>query len=142
MTQESDVSFSLAQADDAEVNAAANLLTAHVEKTFGPSRQEPFALLARKNGRVVGLAKGTYHWEWLYIAQLWVEDPERSKGLGKRLLAQVEKLALAQNCAGIYLDTFDLKARQFYLREGFTEFGKLPGMPVRGSRYFFYKSLN
>jgi hypothetical protein len=43
---------------------------------------------------------------------------------------------------GIWLDTFDFQAPDFYRGHGFTEFGKLSDYPPGHQRYFFQKRLD
>ena len=126
---------------DPELATAVNSLAIDLEKDFGPARKENFALLAKKDGKIIGMVKGLSHWEWLYVVQLWVAPAERSKGLGAHLMAEAENIAKKKSCLGVYVDTFHPRARSFYLSLGYEEFGQLPGMPRNGARYFFSKKL-
>ncbi|WP_237143682.1 GNAT family N-acetyltransferase [Phyllobacterium zundukense] len=49
----------------------------------------------------------------------------RGKNLGSQLLLRAEEIAMDQNCVGIWLDTFEFHAPEFYIKKGYEVFGKL-----------------
>ncbi|GGC91032.1 hypothetical protein GCM10007418_08390 [Halopseudomonas salina] len=53
-----------------------------------------------------------------------------------------EKLALEKGYIGIWLDTFDFQAPEFYPKHGFTRFGQIDDFPPGHQRYFFQKRLD
>jgi hypothetical protein len=53
-----------------------------------------------------------------------------------------EDLAREKNCVGIWLDTFDFQAPDFYRKHGFSEFGQLQDYPPGHQRLFFHKRLD
>jgi ribosomal protein S18 acetylase RimI-like enzyme len=70
-----------------------------------------------------------------------VEKSERGRGLGRRLMAEAERLAKERGCVGVYVDTFDPRAAAFYENLGFTRAGEIDGLPPGHSRFFYRKSL-
>lgn len=58
------------------------------------------------------------------------------------LLAQAEQQALAAGARGVLLDTFDWQAEGFYLRQGYTVFGRLDDYPPGHQRIYLRKSLH
>jgi ribosomal protein S18 acetylase RimI-like enzyme len=52
-----------------------------------------------------------------------------------------EDLAREMNCIGIWLDTFDFQAPEFYRRLGFSEFGQIEDHPPGHRRFFMRKRL-
>ena len=46
--------------------------------------------IAEENGEVVGFVSGLTNHRWFYLSDLWVREDHRGKGLGSRLLAQME----------------------------------------------------
>ena len=94
----------------------------------------------RRGALIAGL-NGASHWRWLYVRHLWVEASQRGRGLGRRLMAEAERLAKDRGCVGIYVDTFDPQAAAFYEDIGFTRVGEIVGFPPGHQRLFFRKSL-
>ena len=95
--------------------------------TYGSAEtDQPFALVARRDGRVLGAAIGEVGPD-TYLANLIVDDAERGTGVGSRLLAAVESLAAEQGCRRLTLRTqADGPARAFYEARGWTAFVTLP----------------
>ncbi len=89
-------------------------------------------------GTVVGGLYGATMWSWLMIDGLWVTAGLRGQGLGRRLLLAGEEIAIARNCVGSWLGTFDFQARDFYERHGYSVFAALPGFPP-GRTHFHLK---
>lgn len=121
---------------------AREALAAEVAAEFGPRDEAPFALVARDgSGAPAGGVNGVIHWRWLYVAQFYVTPDWRGRGLGRALLAEAEALAHANNCVGLYLDTFSERALNFYRSRGFSEAGRIGNFPPGATRTFLVKPL-
>lgn len=109
----------------------------------GPAGNKVLAI-SLKDGRqnCVGGLYGRTHYGWLFIELIYVPQSMRGHGLGKKLLEMAEKEAIRRGCCGIWLDTFEFQARQFYEKCGFQVFGKLPNYPSGNFRYFLNKILS
>jgi len=84
-------------------------------------------------GRIVaGLAGATWG-GGCEIRQLWVEQSQRGRGLGTRLLRAVEEEARRRGCTQIVLMTFSFQAPAFYERHGFEVVATIADHP-RGHR--------
>ena len=95
-----------------------------------------------KSGEIIaGLLAKIYCWHSAYLDTVWVEESKRNQNLGNQLLAKLEEILLQKNCRVIHLDTFDFQAPQFYEKNGYTLFGKLPDTPKGHSRYYYCKFL-
>ncbi len=117
-------------------------LEAEVAARFGPRDEAPFSILAYDDADVlVGGLNGATHWGWRYIRHFWVAASWRGRGVGRSLMQQAETEARAENCIGLYLDTFDPGAAQFYARCGFAPFGRIDDFPPGFARTFLYKKL-
>jgi GNAT superfamily N-acetyltransferase len=119
----------------------AQSLEAEVAARFAPRDEAPFSILAYDDAEVVGGLNGASHWGWRYIRQFWVAASWRGRGVGRSLLQRAETEARARGCIGLYLDTFDPGAAEFYVRCGFAEFGRVDDFPPGFSRIFLHKKL-
>ncbi len=109
---------------------------------FGPRDEKPVSITAHDaRGTLVAGLNGVSHWRWLYVRHLWVETSQRGRGLGRRLIAQAERVARDRGCVGVYVDTFDPRAGAFYEALGFTRAGEIVGFPPGHARLLFRKSL-
>jgi GNAT superfamily N-acetyltransferase len=110
--------------------------------TAGPPEYRRLALAARDgDGRLLGGLYGNTTWRWLFVDLLWVDEPYRRQGLGRRLLRSAEALARDRGCIAAYLDTFDFQARPFYEREGYVLFGTQENYPPGHRKFYLSKPL-
>jgi putative oxidoreductase len=84
-------------------------------------------------GRVLAGIAGATWGGTCEIRQFWVEESERRRGLGTRLLAAAEREARRRGCTQIVLQSFSFQAPAFYARHGFTTVTAMEGYP-RGHR--------
>lgn len=106
----------------------------------GPWRDLDVVLRDRA-GAVRGGALAETNAGWCFLKALWVDDPLRGRGFGRRLLAAVGDGARERGCLGVYLDTYSFQARPFYERAGYAVFGTLPDHPPGGAKYYLAKRL-
>ncbi len=100
-------------------------------------------MLKDENGEIAGAVMSRiYGWNAMEVSILWVSEKYRGKGLGKRLMNEVETIAIERNCTLIHLDTFDFQAPEFYKKLGYQLFGTLEGSPIGHNRYYLSKKLN
>jgi GNAT superfamily N-acetyltransferase len=105
-----------------------------------PYQQERFAFVLRGAAdRLHGGITGILYWEWLFIDDLWIDDPWRGQGLGRELMNRAEAHALGRGCHSAWLDTF--QAQGFYEKLGYTVFGALEDYPAGQRRSFLKKRL-
>ncbi|MBA1232747.1 GNAT family N-acetyltransferase [Pseudomonas viridiflava] len=110
----------------------------------GDGLSEKLALLVRdeQTGEIIGGLHGRFFYRWLFIELLVVPEQTRGQGTGSRLMQMAEDLAREKNCIGMWLDTFDFQAPDFYRNHGFTEFGQIEDYPPGHARFFFQKRLS
>ena len=73
----------------------------------GDSYYSPLAIFLKDDrGAVLGGAIGHVWGGWLELATLWVAEPLRGKGYGKKLLEAAEDEARSQGCRAVFLSTF------------------------------------
>lgn len=106
------------------------------------SYYSPLAIFLKdERGAVLGGALGDVWGGWLDLATLWVAEPLRGKGYGKKLLETAEEEARAQGCRGVFLSTFSFQARPFYERFGYEVVGELSDYPPGHTYCFMRKTL-
>lgn len=109
----------------------------------GPSEKKVLAVFLRsgREKKVVGGLIGYTAWGWLYVQQLWLDEPFRGKGHAASLLNEAEAEAVRRGCKAAWLDTFNPHAFRAYQRQGYEVFGELPQFPAGRTRYFLRKEL-
>ena len=127
---------------DEERQAILLPLRAYNAAKAGVSTQEPVALLVRdESGEILGGLHGRVFYQWLYIDLLSVPEQARGQGMGTQLMQMAEDLAREKECIGIWLDTFDFQAPEFYRKLGYSELGQITDYPPGHKRFFFQKRL-
>jgi ribosomal protein S18 acetylase RimI-like enzyme len=114
-------------------------LVAYNNTKATPETWREVNVLARQNMEIVGALLGQTHWNWLFVKTLWVADPFRRLGLGRKLMLAAEREAAARGCLHAHLDTFDFQALPFYQKLGYQIFGQLEDYPIGHRRYFLQK---
>lgn len=94
-----------------------------------------------EDDRIIGGSTAEIHWDSLHIDYLWVDDRERGKGLGTRLMRYLEAEAQARGCRWSTLTTFDFQARGFYEKLGYRVIGQLDDYPPEHTYYFMRKDF-
>lgn len=119
-------------------------LRAYNASQAGDAGAEKFALLVRdeQTNEVLGGMYGKLLYRWMFIELLAIPEQTRGQGTGSRLMGMAEDLAREKNCVGIWLDTFDFQAPDFYRKHGFSEFGQLQDYPPGHQRLFFHKRVD
>jgi len=136
-----DLSIELAdQPSPEELSIVERGLAEHGESRSEPRNARPLVLLLRDAaGEVVGGLRAATVWGWLEIKWLWIPEPLRGHGHGRRLVAAAEREAVSRGCRHAWLDTFDFQAPQFYARLGYDVFAALDDFPRGHTRYFLRK---
>jgi GNAT superfamily N-acetyltransferase len=109
----------------------------------GDGLSEKFAFFVREEltDAVLGGLHGRILYRWLFIELLVVPEQVRGQRLGSQLMEMAEDFARERNCVGIWLDTFDFQAPDFYRKHGYAAFGHLADYPPGHQRLFFQKRL-
>jgi GNAT superfamily N-acetyltransferase len=76
------------------------------------------------------------------LRQVWVAAPLRGRGLGRRLMAEVEAEALRRGCGQLVLATFSFQAPEFYRKLGFRVVLELPDYPSGHSHLVLRKLIS
>jgi GNAT superfamily N-acetyltransferase len=113
-----------------------------VSKTGKTELGMPVQIFMRdKENTVIGGIIGYLFGGWLYVSLLWVEETQRNKGYGSKLLKMAEDEATKLGCKYAHLDTYSFEARPFYEKHGYVLFATLDNYPEGYSKYFLKKKL-
>lgn len=127
---------------DEERQAILAPLRAYNTAKTGGTVPELVAWLVRdEHDEIVGGLYGRVFFRWLYIELLVVPEQARGQGTGSTLMQMAEELAREKNCVGIWLETFDFQAPEFYRRHGFTKVGQIDDYPPGHQHFFLQKRL-
>ena len=88
--------------------------------------EQTIRLNARDAGcKVVGGLRAIVFMHWLRVEVLWVDAAIRGHGVGSRLLAEAERLALGMGANNALLETFEWQAPGFYENQGYRETARM-----------------
>lgn len=98
--------------------------------------------IADESGTVIaGCIAEVNQWNALHIDALWVSGEYQRRGLGSKLLKEVEAVAAENGCTLSHLSTFDFQAKDFYIKHGYEVFGILDNSPEGHCRYYLKKVI-
>jgi len=91
---------------------------------------EGLAIFVRDDGEQIVAAICGHTWGgYCEIRQFWVEESQRGRGLGTKLLGAAEHEARRRGCRQICLMTFSFQAPAFYTKRGFETLATLDDCP-------------
>ncbi len=101
-----------------------------------------FNFVAKEGNEISGILKGHSCYEEVFIDDLIVIEKYRGKGVGTKLLKQVEDYHRNKGFRNINLCTYEFQAPEFYKKFGFKiEFIRKNEEEPKLTRYFFNKIL-
>ena len=96
-----------------------------IKKKF--DRDPELFLVAEHNGKIIGSVLGGFDGRRGLIYHLAVQESYRNQGIGRELMANVERLMVAKGCLRSYLlITKDNPAKEFYERQDWQEMDLFP----------------
>ncbi len=137
-----DVDYILSQTTTLEDREAIlKLIIAHNESKAPNHQYQPLSLVLRhpKTEEILGGIWGSSSYDWMTIELFAVAKSLRGRGIGTMLLNKAEEIARARGCIGIWLDTYDFQAPEFYRRFGYEVFGTIEDYPRGLKRNFMQK---
>ena len=93
------------------------------------------------SGAIVGGIYGGSYLGQLSIERVFLPESLRRYRLGSRLIAMAEEEARRRGCSRITLNTLEIQARGFYLKQGFETAATLACDPPGITRYVMTKKL-
>ena len=114
----------------------------HTESRAAWEEYLDLTVVARdEHGQILGAALSETGRTWLHISVIWVSEPMRRRGVGRKLIEATETEARRRGCRNAYLDTFSYQAQPFYEQLGYAAFGILQDYPPGHQRVFMSKPL-
>lgn len=127
---------------ESDINGIENNLKKYNCSNLGIKAAKPLAIFVKnKNNNKIGGIIAQINGNWLEMSLLWVDEKFRGRKIGSKLLKTLEAEAIVRGCKYAFLDTFSLKAREFYLKLGYKEVLKLDEYPATSKRYYLLKQL-
>jgi len=118
------------------------LITYNREKTKDINEiNKPLEIIAIENNKIIGGIYGRSIWGTLEIKTFVVDESNRKKGIGTKLILEAENEAFQRNCRYISLDTFSFQAPKFYEHMGFELIGTETDFPKGFEKYYYRKSI-
>lgn len=121
-----------------------NGLHAHVVENIG-DRYKGKALklvLRDRSGRMVGGLTGFTTINNLILESMWIEEEFRRAGLGTKLLAEAESIAIEDECTACQTMSLSFQAPDFFLRHGYETFAVSEGYPDPFREFYFIKQFD
>jgi ribosomal protein S18 acetylase RimI-like enzyme len=116
-------------------------LGAYNDEHFGKQPIKSIAVSLKDRGKIVGGIVGHIWATVLFIQYFWIDQKQRGKGVGAKLIAAIEDEARRQGAVQAHVDTMSFQAPGFYRSQGYEEFGTLKGYPGGVTRHSLTKSL-
>ncbi|MNI22581.1 GNAT family N-acetyltransferase [Pseudomonas sp. ACN5] len=118
------------------------LRTYNASKSASPPPEHIALLIRDDNDEIVGGVYARLFYQWLFIDLLAVPEQARGQGMGTRLMQMAEDLAREKECVGLWLETFEFQAPEFYKKCGYSEIGHIADYPPGHKHFFFQKRLS
>ena len=136
------MAFSLQVCDEVsedERDAIADGVLSHGRAQAHDGGALPLACLVHDDGQLVagGLARTEY--DRLFVNHLWVAEPFRRRGLGSRILRELEAEAARRGCRDAIIETLDEAAARLYRRLGYAPIAVIAGYVGRFNRHMMLK---
>lgn len=101
-------------------NAIVDCLNKYNEKQPGNLDSDDFVYeILDDNKNFIAGVEFEIHAEWLFIGEIAVIEEYRRKGIGTRMLKEVEEFAKSKGCEKAYLYTTNFQAPEFYKKCGY-----------------------
>ena len=116
-------------------------LGAYNDEQFGKQKVKSIAVSLKDGRKIVGGVVGHLWGTVLFVQYFWIDQKQRGKGFGTKLIAAIENEARQLGAVQAHVDTMSFQAPGFYRSQGYEEFGTLKGYPGGVTRHSFTKSL-
>lgn len=134
--------MNIIELNEQQVEQIEEKLTAFDDRFIPQKLEGSIQIGIEENGKIVaGLDACITTFKILYVSTMFVEEAYRRRGLGKRLMEEMEKRAMAMGVNTIRLDTFSWQGKEFYEALGYQVAGSYENTLDGYAEYFFVKRL-
>ncbi|WP_442601844.1 GNAT family N-acetyltransferase [Paenibacillus sp. KN14-4R] len=113
----------------------------HISEAIRDNSQEINLYVRDEEDVIRGGLLASYHWDFLEVHILWLDESVRGGRYGSKLLSIIEAKARELNCVLIKLDTLSFQALDFYKKNGFTVYGQIDDVAGGNTHYYLMKRL-
>jgi GNAT superfamily N-acetyltransferase len=128
-------------AADDRTELEGRLYAFNVESTSFRDARDLSCLLRDPDGTLVAGIDGFTWGGYAHVEVLWVSEPLRGKGIGRRLLEAAEAEARSRGCTSIVLSSHEFQAPRFYAKLGYRPVGTTEDTPMGYREFHFQKRL-
>ena len=129
--------------DDEQIEAVVSIIGEAAERQRPGANYRSYGFLLKDEaGKIIGGLTGYALYEWMFVQYLSVAEQARGNGLGEALIERAEAWGRERGLGGMWLETFDFQAPDFYRKLGFVEFGAIEDHPPGSRRVFFQKRFS
>jgi GNAT superfamily N-acetyltransferase len=107
----------------------------------GVGDEQEFAVIVRDGGRIVAGASGAMWGGGCQLHVVWVDHVLRHEGLGRALMAEVERQAKDRGCRLVMGLTYDVLTGDYYERLGYRTVGLIENYPAGTATRWYCKDL-
>jgi len=118
------------------------LISYGVNEADGNRPEYIYCYIKDRRHKIIGGIKGYAMFNLFYISKLFVDEKHRNIGLGRKLLTEIENVAIKHSCNTIRLDTLNKKSHSFYLNYGFEKTMEIKDYMEGFDLLFFHKNIN
>ena len=134
--------MNIIELNEQQVEQIEEKLTAFDDRFIPQKLEGSIQIGIEENGKIVaGLDACITTFKILYVSTMFVEEAYRRRGLGKRLMEEMEKRAMSMGVNTIRLDTFSWQGKEFYEALGYQVAGSYENTLDGYAEYFFVKRL-
>lgn len=106
------------------------------------NKYEEICLVVKdEQDKICGGLNAVICWNFMEISMIFIDEEIRNYGYGRKLMEQVEQIALNEKCDFIKLDTLEFQAKEFYEKLGYKVFGEIENVAKKYKHYYMIKDL-
>ena len=100
----------------------------------------PLACRVYEGSHLVAGGLGRTEYQRLFVTHLWVDEPLRGRGIGTRILLELEAEAARRGCQSSLIETLDDRVARHYQRLGYVPVAVITGYVGRFDRHIMLKT--